>query len=236
MKNFKLFVFAFLAAATAHAADATQTDPRNDVDNATTACPDLQTDMIKTSFSTTEDQFVVTMTMTNNIQQGSGYREYYFWVDVDPAKRKGYRPYDKMDYHTYDANSMAWTDMFADYRIFMSLDGNNDARRAVPFVAMQRCTEKADIGSETDCARDNGLRRNSQITAEINGPEVTFKWPKTLIPEMAAAKTLKVGYTTYYEYGQCEGEDDSPQWGRPAWTVKLPGSPVPAPVPAPKPK
>ena len=44
------------------------------------------------------------------------------------------------------------------------------------------------------------------------------------------AKKIKVGYTTYFSLMQCNGEDDSPQWGESAYDVELDVSPVSVPV------
>lgn len=220
MKNLKLFILAFLTAATAKAADNIHTDPLKDVDHDLNICNDLQTDMIQNNFSAQDDKYVVTMTMSKNVQSDFGYKEYYFWVDVDPTRRKGYQP--------YDPESVAWPNMYADYRIMLQLDANNDEHKAYPAVKIQNCTD-------SDCSQDGGLHYADDVKVEIQGPNVIFTWPKTMIPEMAAASTLRVGYTTYYDYSYCNGEDDSPQWGKNAWTIIQKAAKPLVKPPAPKP-
>lgn len=228
MKNLKLFVIAFLTTAHAFAADKVVTDPAGDIDQQgvkSMCMTGTQTDMIETTFSREGDNFVATMTMTEDIGLGRGYKEYYFWIDVNQKDKRG-RP---VGYQPYNPDSVAWPDMYADYRIFMSLDANNSEGRAYPNVRLQNC-------SESDCADDAGLRYTQDIKVEIKGPKATFTWPKSLLPDVEAAKSLKLGYTTYHEIGYCHGEDDAPQWGKNAIVVQKPASSTPAPAPAPKPQ
>ncbi|MBS1970994.1 MAG: hypothetical protein JSU04_11840 [Bdellovibrionales bacterium] len=224
MKNLKLFVIAFLTTAHAFAADNVKTDPVGDIDNSITACPDVGTDMVETSFSREGENFVATMKMSKNIDNTFGYKEYYFWIDVNQTDKKGH----PVGYQPYDPESVAWPNMYADYRIFLSLDANNESHRAYPSVRMQDC-------AASDCSKDGGLRYEDNIKVDIKGNEVIFTWPKSLVPAIESAASLKVGYTTYYEIGgACHGEDDSPQWGRNAYVIAKPKSPAPAPAPKPQ--
>jgi len=223
MKNWKLFVTAAAVLMSPKIfADNLHTDKAGDVDHSIKSmCHDLQTDMVSNEFTRDGDKYVVKMTMAEDIQKDYGYKEYYFWLDVDPEKRKGYQP--------YDPESVAWPDMYADYRIFMSLDANNDDHIAWPRIMSQDCIA-------TDCSKDEGMRYADDIKVDIAGKTVTFSWPVGLFSKMDAAKVMKLGYTTYYEMGACHGEDDSPDWGNRAWVIKKSAvtTPVPAP-PAPKP-
>jgi hypothetical protein len=173
-------------------------------------CVDMQTDLVSTEFSREGDRFVAKMNVTTDVKRyfGSGYKEYYVWIDVNPGSRKGYQP--------YDPESVAWPDLYADYRIFYSLNANNDDGSTRSKIASQDC-------SATNCAEDGGLYWDPAVSVDIIGKTVTLSWPVTRFPKMAAAKNLKVGFTTYYEIGgACHGEDDSPQWGRNAWAVENP--------------
>ncbi len=183
-------------------------DPVGDVDIKPMACPDLQTDLVSTDFNCVGDEIVVDMEMTKEIQKNIGYKEYYFWLDLTHDTQRGYQP--------YNPDSVAWPDLYANYRVFYSIDAN-DARRngyASERVTVQNCLE-------TNCAQDEGMRSSSQVKISIDKKVVTFRFPVSLFPELENSKKIRIGYTTYFDFMQCNGEDDSPQWGQNAFKIKL---------------
>lgn len=184
-------------------------DPIGDVDNKPVAwCQDLETDLKSTDFKREGDEYVVQMEVTKEIKKTDGYKEYYFWLDITHDSNKGYTP--------YLPDSAAWPDMFANYRIFYSVNVYRDENGSRPEerIAIQNCFER-------DCSRDEGMYSTNDVKVSVVGNTVTFRWPVNLLPEMAKHKKIRVGYTTYYDMQMCNGEDDSPQWGRNAWEIKL---------------
>lgn len=139
-----------------------RTDTISDVHhNVVSVCQDLQTDVISTEFSRTDDQVVVKMQVSKIIQTKTnfGYREYYFWIG-NPANQSGYQP--------YLPDSVAWRDLYADYRVFFSLD------EGVRRVALQNC-------HINDCSRDSGLNATLEISVSIEADTVVFKIPTYLL-------------------------------------------------------
>jgi hypothetical protein len=184
-------------------------DPANDVHhNINNGCYVRDTDIISTRFErnvrTMEDS--VEMELAAPINTRLGYKEFYFWIDADPGTKKGYQP--------YNPDSVAWKNFYADYRIFASF--NNDMRSGASsaFVGLQSC-------ATSDCSKDGGLISNSSISVRVQGNKIHFKWPSHLVGESLTASKIKIGYTTYYELVQCNGEDDAPQWGQPAYDIEL---------------
>ncbi len=195
------------------------TDPAHDQDmNIKGAmCFSPNTDLLSTDFQRTADKYTVTMKMREKIEKVRGYKEYYFWLDVSHNTKKGYQPY--LPY------SVAWPDLYADYRIFYSIDANTGAY-AVP--AKEKITVQSCL--ETDCAKDYGMRYSQHVKVTANEDTVTFEWPVGLLPDLDKSAKIRVGYTTYYSLGPCNGEDDSPQWGSRAHVIDLPvTNPTPAP-------
>jgi hypothetical protein len=175
-------------------------DPVGDVDHSMKGfCTDISTDIIRNKIEESGDDFIVTMTMSRPIALNQFYREYYFWIDTNSGSHKGYRPY--LPY------SVAWPDMYADFRFFLSLNSDSFTTEDVKKVTIQNCLQ-------TNCENDQGMIAVPKLDVKIEGSQIIFKWPKTLIPELNSAKKWRVGFTTYYSYFQCSGEDDSPQWGK----------------------
>ena len=198
MKNLILILASCLVSISSFAVH--YADPIGDVDNSIKGlCHDISTDLTSNQIEETKDQFIVTMTMSQKIIRNMGYREYYFWIDTHPGVHAGYRPY--LPY------SVAWPNLFAEYRIFLSLTADAPQNVDVQKVTMQNCLT-------SNCENDQGMRMDQNLKAEIKGSQIIFTWPKSLIPDLQAAKKWKIGFTTYYSYFQCSGEDDSPQWGK----------------------
>jgi hypothetical protein len=142
-----------------------------------------------------------------------GYQEYYFWLDVDPAAKKGYQP--------YDPYSVAWPNLYADYRVMLSYDYNTDDESTAPRQRfyIQDCRK-------SDCSQDavtKGL--NASQALHVEGATVAFLVSPEDVPEIASAKSINMGATTYYQFAQCNGEDDAPQWGRRAVSLVLDTTP-----------
>ena len=195
-------------------------DPVGDIDKKPGAwCEDLQTDLVSTDFNRVGDEFVVQMEMTKEIKKDVGYKEYYFWLDINHPNG-GYQP--------YNPQSVAWPDLQANYRIYYSINANVDSDEPVDEkIAYQPCMNGG------DCSQDQGMLQDNKIKVSIDKKTVTFRWPVSLLPEMAKAKNIRVGYTTYFEHQGCNGEDDSPQWGRNAFKINLqPALPLPPAPPA----
>lgn len=204
-----LFVFSI---STAHAANnlfvkKTFTDQTKDIDyNIKGICHNRDTDIKSVTFKATENEYILTIEMLTEINLKSFYREYYFWLDVDPAKKDGYQPYNPF--------SVAWPNMYADYRIFMSIDANNYENQPITRVGLQDC-------HKSDCAEDQGMYPEYSIHSVIIGNKVVFSWPKGLIIPLDRAREFLLGITTYYQFAQCNGEDDSPQWGFPSHLIRM---------------
>ncbi len=183
-------------------------DPKLDLHtNISNFCRSPDTDIIMTSLERRDGKYTVTMEMNAPINKSLGYKEFYFWIDATNNKQKGYQP--------YLPHSVAWPDLYADYRIFYSINANVTPPfiKAKEKVTLQKCLE-------TDCAKDSGMRLASAISVEVNDATITFQWPVGLLPELDASSRIKIGYTTYFELMQCNGEDDSPQWGEKAFRIK----------------
>lgn len=182
-------------------------DMNGDIDNNIKGfCSFNETDLVGLSFKETSNEFIVTFKTVKEINLKSGYKEFYFWLDIDPGRSVGYQP--------YNPDSVAWPNMYADYRIFMSTDPNNYENKAITRIALQDC-------SVSDCSQDSGLYANASISAVIVGDTVVFSWPKTLLPRLKAAQKIRFGATSYYQIAQCNGEDDFPQWGDPAPEIRM---------------
>lgn len=214
MKKLILGTFFTLASfsSLALAGDNINSDPIGDIHyNFVGACPSPAIDIIRTNFKRVESEYVVEMEMSKKIEKTSGYREYYFWMDVTHDKARGYQP--------YLPDSVAWPDLYANYRIFYSTDANNGSyspnRYAREKVLIQDCISG-------DCSRDESMRYESRIQVSVNENKVTFTWPVGLLPDLDKSQNIRVGYTTYFEYMNCNGEDDSPQWSEKAFRIKLP--------------
>jgi len=185
-------------------------DPINDIHyNMKGTCKFQETDILSTDISRSENDFTLVITTKENIKDEKNYREFYFWLDIDPSKHNGYQP--------YNPHSVAWPNMFADYRIFTSLTFNEDENKIDQRVAIQDC--------QTDnCSIDSGLYSNQNISVTIKNNTVTFKWPSQLIPKLDSANKFLLGITTYHQNIFCNGEDDSPQWGKNAFLIEMKNS------------
>ncbi|MGE3609938.1 MAG: hypothetical protein AB7I27_10165 [Bacteriovoracaceae bacterium] len=174
------------------------TDPVGDIDQSLNFCSRRDTDVVKIEYKrdVQKGMEIVTFELATKVDISSGYKEFYFWLDVT-GDNKGYRP--------YDPDSVAWPGFYADYRVFVAYDVNPFSG-AEKRVALQDCRI-------TDCSNDLGLYPNWNISEKVEGNKVTIWWPLTLIPELLTAKKFRIGYTTYYQMGACHGEDDAPQWG-----------------------
>lgn len=198
-------------------------DPANDVHhNIQNTCMNKDTDILSTHFQrdAAKMQDSVVMQMAIPVNAKLGYKEFYFWLDIDPGAKTGYQP--------YNPDAVAWKNFYADYRIFTSFNSDLRTGKTVQKVTLQKC-------SESNCAQDYGMRSTSEIQVEVKGNLVTFTWPSKLIPESLNISKMKIGYTTYYELFHCNGEDDSPQWGDNAFVIDLPQV-LPPPVHAPAPE
>lgn len=206
------FIQYFLATATfiSSMAQASQykADPVKDLHtNIPGYCQSPGTDIISTSFERVADEYIVKMLMSAPIDKRLGYKEFYFWMDVTHNSSKGYQP--------YLPHSIAWPDLYADYRIFYSINANATPPfvKAKEKVMLQKCFE-------SNCAQDYGMIPNSAISVDVQGATVTFQWPVELLPELDSSAKIRIGYTTYFELTHCNGEDDSPQWGEDAFTIR----------------
>jgi hypothetical protein len=207
MKLSLILLLSSLLASSSSFAAAVHSDPEGDVDhNIKGLCHDLSTDMVQTRIEELENDYRVTIQVSQQVMTNVGYREYYFWIDSNPAKAEGYQP--------YAPESVAWPDLYAKYRIYASFDANNDEHIDEKQVFYQDCLQD-------DCTSED-QQHSGDIDVQIQGDTVVFTWPKSMIPALGEAKYWKVGYTTYYEQGACNGEDDSPQWGERAFDIKLP--------------
>lgn len=215
----KMLIAASLLLSQVSLAGNKNSDPVGDIDKKPGPwCEDLQTDMISTDFNRVGDEFVVNMEMTKEIKKDVGYKEYYFWLDITDTNG---------NYQPYNPESVAWPDLQADYRVFYSINANVDQGEPVEErVAYQKCFDGG------DCSQDQGMEYSNDIKVSIDKKTVTFRWPVSLLPEMKKAKKIRVGYTTYFEHNGCNGEDDSPQWGRNAFIINLLKAKAPAPTPA----
>lgn len=213
-------ILAFLVFAVGVSAQAQvliKADPANDIHhNINNGCYAKDTDIISTRFerNTRTMQDSVEFVLAAPVNTRIGYKEFYFWIDTDPGTKKGYQP--------YNPHSVAWKNFYADYRIFASFTNDLATKASSSFVGIQRC-------ASSDCATDSGLVRTSGVSVRVEGNKVNFQWPSHLIAESVTATNIKIGYTTYYEFFQCNGEDDAPQWGQPAYDIEL-GGPIPVPA------
>lgn len=160
-------------------------------------CNDLSTDIINVDVKVEEKILKVKMDMSKNISRGFGYREYYFWVGATPSQKIGYQP--------YNPAAVAWPDFYATNRVFLSLNGDHYTGKDKIILGTQDCLE-------TDCSQDYGIRRSTELNAKISGNTVEFEVPRSLLPKIGNEKNVKFGFTTYYEFMQCNGEDDFPDW------------------------
>lgn len=184
-------------------------DPENDVHfNIAGFCQNAHTDILSTNFRRENSEYIVEMTMTQKISKAAGYKEYYFWLDLTHDKTRGFQPY--LPY------SVAWPDLYANYRIFYSVNAGvvPPFMQAKEKVRLQNCVE-------SNCALDSALASSTQIKVSVTENIVTFRWPVGLLPELEKSKNIRIGYTTYYELMQCNGEDDSPQWGEEALRISF---------------
>lgn len=218
MKTSLLLLILSLYVSSSLSAPVTQKDPVGDLHmNITGMCQSPATDIVSTRFEKKDQQYIVTLQLVSSVSKMMGYKEYYFWLDVTHNKQKGYRP--------YMPDSAAWKNFYADYRVFYSVDANDRPPFVHPYekVTVQKCLE-------TDCSKDQGMLINKNIQVQTLDNSIVFKWPVGMLPDLDLAKKIKVGYTTYFSLMQCNGEDDSPQWGESAYDVELDVSPVSVPV------
>jgi hypothetical protein len=206
--HFLLFIIGLYASASLASARS-QKDPVGDLHmNISGLCQSPTTDIVSTHFEKIDNQYVVTLQLVSPVSKMMGYKEYYFWLDVTHNTKKGYRP--------YMPDSAAWKNFYADYRIFYSVDANDRPPFVQPYekVTVQKCLE-------TDCSKDQGMLMNKNIQVETIGSSVIFRWPVGIFSDLDLAKKIKVGYTTYFALMQCNGEDDSPQWGEHPHEIEL---------------
>ena len=190
----------------AFAANNKHADPVGDLDVQPMPCSNqTYTDLVSTDIKKEGSEFVVRMEVTEDIKKTGGYKEYYFWLDLT---------HDKRAYQPYDPDSVAWPDLYANYRIFYSLDSNTGSDWVAERIAVQNCLT-------SNCAVDTELNRTDAVKVSIDKNVVEFRWPDDMLPEMKNLKKFRIGYTTYFDKRYCHGEDDSPQWGQKAWRVNL---------------
>lgn len=207
-----LMILQVLFSATSFAETATQTDAAGDVQfNLPEVCQNLNTDIVSTSLRREDSDYVVDMEMSQMIDVNEGYKEYYFWLDLNHDRARGYQP--------FLSHSVTWPDLFANYKIFYSVNAGVVAPFTVAKekVRLQNC-------HETNCALDSDLRSSEQISVSVAENVISFRWPAGLLPELEKTKNIRVGYSSYYELMECNGEDNSPEWGEPAFQIKKPKS------------
>lgn len=175
-------------------------------------CQDLSTD-IQNGVVVFESEYIhVEMNMTKDITLfPDGYREFYFWIDVDPKRKNGYAP--------YLPNDIAWKNFFADYRIFLSINSfSMDIQSSKVSFGLQNC-------KKSDCSKDLIVKQSyEKLQYHIKDSKITFKIHRSLLPEMVDLSLSQWAFTTYYQLAQCNGEDDYPQWGSKALKIKVPGN------------
>lgn len=213
----KLFILLAFASAITSQAVTINPDPIGDIhyEGDQISCLGMSTDIVRTEIKTVcensnencQSHYSVTITLSENFRTNRGYREYYFWVDVDPDKKIGYQPYNPYD--------VAWPDLYADYRFMFTVNANHDRFYEIPSLKVQNC-------SRVNCAQDEGMQNYKDLDLQIEGKNITFKWPIGMISKLEKSRHWKVGFTTYQESedGTCSGEDDAPQWGRKAYNFR----------------
>lgn len=201
-----MVLFSQLSNATTILGERRYRDPKGDIDHSMKGggCPWDGTDLVGMTIKKTDYEFIVTLEMTREIKQNMGYREYYFWLDYDPARKSGYQP--------YYPSSVAWPNMFADYRIIVTVDTNNWEGTSEAKIGVQDC-------HQSNCAEADGINYSAAVNATIVGNKVIYSWPRFYLPKLDRSSEILIGATTYYQLAQCNGEDDLPQWGRPAHAI-----------------
>lgn len=191
------------------------TDPENDIHhNMAPACGARKdTDIVKTEFLALENEYQVIFHLAAPVNQKAGYKEYYAWVEVNPEDKIGYQP--------YNPYSVAWPDLYADFRVMLAIEGAEHPLAPPSYrVLSQDC-------KATDCSKDDGLKANSRIKAKVEGNIVKLAWSKAAFKDLKGKQSVKVGYTSFYDHNFCNGEDDSPQWGENAHDVELDNTVIP---------
>lgn len=212
-------------------------DNNNDLDTQQYCKSGLSTDVNAVELSSAaisnDDQNLYVALRTNgNVFEGSSYKEYYLWVDIDPKSKIGYVPY--FSDPTIDLNNLsefrigqyqAWDKFYADYRVFVSnkeayaIDKGEGQDQYQDYLYLFQTCNKSNcskIDSVTDAFSNNfGL--------DIYKKRITFTIPLEKI-KVSLGSTIEVGITTYYKnssYGTCNGEDDLPNWGSDAISYTL---------------
>jgi len=203
-----IVLFSQLSNATTILGEKKYRDPKGDIDHNMKGggCPWDGIDLAGMTIKKTDSEFIVTLEMTKEIKQSMGYREYYFWLDYDPSRRRGYQP--------YNPSSVAWPNMYADYRIFVSVDSNNWEGTTDTKIGIQDC-------HQSDCAQEYGIDYFIIVNVTIAGKKVIYSWPRVSLPKLDRSNHLLIGATTYYQLAHCNGEDDLPQWGDPAHEIRF---------------
>lgn len=205
-----LMILQVLFSATSFAETIVQNDAEGDVQlNLPEVCQHQPSDIVSTSLHRENSDYVVEMAMSQPINPVEGYKEYYFWLDLNHDGARGYRP--------SLSQSVTWPDLLANYKVFYSLDAGVVPPFTVPKerIRLQNC-------HETNCAFDSDLRSSEYIAVDITDNVISFRWPVGLLPELEKSKNIRVGYSAYYELMECNGEDNSPEWGEPAFQIKKP--------------
>ena len=169
-------------------------------------CQDPATDIASVEVEILESVLKVKMQMTKEIGKRPGYREYYFWVGATPSKSVGYRP--------YDPHSVAWPDFFATNRVFVSFNADVYSGREKNIVSVQDCLT-------SDCSNDQGLVRSEGVKYKVQGNVIEFEVARSTLPLIGSEDSVKFGFTTYYSFAQCEGEDDYPNWDEQSLKIDL---------------
>lgn len=207
-----LMLLQVLFSTTSFAETITQIDAEGDVQlNLSEVCQTLPADIVSTSLRREASDYVVDMEMSQIVDPNAGYKEYYFWLDLNHDRTRGYQP--------YLSNSVTWPDLFANYKIFYSVNAG-----VVPPFTLPKERIRIQNCHDTNCAFDSDLHSSEEISVSIFANVVSFRWRAGLLPELEKTKNIRVGYSSYYELLECNGEDNSPEWGEPAFQIKKPKS------------
>ncbi len=182
------------------------------------------------SVSITNDlrNLYVTIEVQGPIKTHQDFREFYFWIDTNGIAGSGYSPYRPFDGtfppyygypYKYDPDSQAWTNFFADYRVYFSMDEDHQVVKLFQECAVDHCAK------ETGSSYKENYFAVSIAGSSENKNLIQFTVPlKNLKLEGAIGSSIQFGFTTYFErHIECEdsGEDDFPNWEAPAFRYQV---------------
>ncbi len=163
----------------------------------------------------------VTMEVRGPVAANSDFREFYFWIDVNNGKGVGYVPYEPSTSYAaaYNPTYQAWTNFYADFRVYLSIDEEQQQTKLFQECAVDQCA-----------GEPNGSYKSSLFSVSITGSEqvknlVKFAIPFTSLKINSSTKqTIQLGFTTYFERQigcNQSGEDDYPDWSEPALSYTI---------------